>query len=376
MRIAYASDEFGGLTTTFIRNEILHFAKEHQVAYHCLDSRVNDFLGGKVQIFKNPFSTGKVETLWKHLRWRYDLDCDMQNGPFRKRLAEFTESFRPDLFHCHFAYEGLRITDNLPEKHAPVLLHFHGYDASQMLRKTSYVRKLKKLSTDQKVGAIFCSENIKRKLAGAGVHFPSGTVIRCGVDLEFFKSEGLIKRATVPTLLQISSFSEKKGHVYTLKAFAAYGKGMRLVLAGSGHLLEEMKKLAVALNIQDRVDFPGPVSPEQARILFQQAHAFIHPSITAANGDQEGIPTVMMEAMAMDLPVISTLHSGIPELVTHGENGILVNEKDVDELGNAIRSILEMKIPGRNREKIMREYNIIHHNEALTRLYHECIQHA
>jgi len=100
-----------------------------------------------------------------------------------------------------------------------------------------------------------------------------------------------------------------------------------------------------------------------------EAHAFLHHSVTAANGDTEGMPNAIMEAMAMELPVISTYHSGIPELVEDGVNGYLVQEKDVEAYAYRLSAIMTWPLQPANREKIMDICEIGGHARQLTRIY-------
>src|SRR5207302_8967108 len=110
----------------------------------------------------------------------------------------------------------------------------------------------------------------------------------------------------------------------------------RLTIAGDGPQLEELQSLAHELQIVDAVDFPGFVSQEGLRELFYSSHIFLHPSETGRDGNQEGIPNSMLEAMASGLPVFATRHGGIPEAIENNVSGILVNERDHRALGDAL----------------------------------------
>jgi colanic acid/amylovoran biosynthesis glycosyltransferase len=133
---------------------------------------------------------------------------------------------------------------------------------------------------------------------------------------------------------------EKKGFEYGLravrKAEKLLGQSLRYDLVGDGPLYAELERLADELEFAGRVTFHGPRSSEQVGLLLDQTDILLAPSVTATNGDSEGIPVVLMEAMARGMPVISSHHSGIPELVEHGETGLLVAERDVDALAKAL----------------------------------------
>jgi len=101
---------------------------------------------------------------------------------------------------------------------------------------------------------------------------------------------------------------------------------------------------------------------------------FVLPCITAANGDKDGVPVVLMEAMAREIPVISTTVSGIPELIDHEQNGLLVPEKDATAFANAMQQLLDKPELGpiwgqHGRQKIEREFNIVHSGAKMAALF-------
>jgi glycosyltransferase involved in cell wall biosynthesis len=106
-------------------------------------------------------------------------------------------------------------------------------------------------------------------------------------------------------------------------------------------LLGQLQEQARELNIDQRVSFPGFISQEQLREIFYASHIFLHPSETGSDGNQEGIPNSMLEAMASGLPVFATRHGGIPEAIEHGVNGVLVLEHDREELAHALLNAVE-----------------------------------
>ena len=179
--------------------------------------------------------------------------------------------------------------------------------------------------------------------------------------------------------LQVSNFVEKKGHRYTLEAFAEVSRrhpNCRLTLAGDGPLRAAMERHAVDLGVADRVSFPGKVWKESVIPLMGEADVFLHHSVVDSTGDEEGIPTVIMEAMATGLPVVSTLHAGIPELIENGTTGLLVPERDVPAYTAAIETLLagEGKEMGQLAATAVRErFNLSRQNEQLVRIYGEII---
>ncbi|HJY54603.1 MAG TPA: glycosyltransferase, partial [Candidatus Udaeobacter sp.] len=105
---------------------------------------------------------------------------------------------------------------------------------------------------------------------------------------------------------------------------------------GEGPLLAELQNLARELDIEERVSFTGFISQDQLREVYYRSHIFLHPSQTGRDGNQEGIPNSMLEAMATGLPVFATEHGGIPEAIENGISGVLVPERDDEALACAL----------------------------------------
>jgi glycosyltransferase involved in cell wall biosynthesis len=140
-------------------------------------------------------------------------------------------------------------------------------------------------------------------------------------------------------LMQAGRLIEKKGLPVTLRAFASFltqYPNATLAIAGEGPLLGQLQDLARELRIDSHVSFIGFISQEELRELYYASHIFLHPSETGPDGNQEGIPNSMLEAMASGLPVFATQHGGIPEAIENGLSGLLVPEHNHDKLGRAL----------------------------------------
>jgi colanic acid/amylovoran biosynthesis glycosyltransferase len=197
-----------------------------------------------------------------------------------------------------------------------------------------------------------------------------------GINTDFFNSTLKNKiNEDIFTFLQISAFKEKKGHIYTLRAFKVFldkvkdRKKYKIILAGGWTLLEQIKKEAILLGISEYIEFTGPINHDEAKQLLLRANVFIHHSITAFNGDTEGLPNAIIEAMAMELPILSTWHAGIPELVEDSVNGYLVYEKDIAFYAQRMKDILNWEYQPKNREKVISLFSNEVHFQSLNRIY-------
>jgi glycosyltransferase involved in cell wall biosynthesis len=170
-------------------------------------------------------------------------------------------------------------------------------------------------------------------------------VVHCGIEpaLYPFRKRELPGGSGLVRLLCVAGLRESKGHTILLEAIASGGESfspIRLDLAGDGPLREELIAMSERLGLGERVRFLGSQTEEAVRRLLDEADLFALPSVIASDGDMEGIPVALMEAMASGLLTIASRMSGIPELVRDGETGLLVEPGDRSDLGAALARAL------------------------------------
>src|SRR5439155_14831951 len=189
------------------------------------------------------------------------------------------------------------------------------------------------------------SQSLQRAVADLGCDPEKIELQRAGIPREKFPfRERRWPKSGEWRLVQAGRLIEKKGLPVTLRAFAAFLRqypNATLTIAGEGPMLGELQRLACELNVEARVSFTGFISQEQLRDIYYRSHIFLHPSQTGHDGNQEGIPNSMLEAMASGLPVFATQHGGIPEAVENGVSGVLVPERDHEELARALLNASE-----------------------------------
>ncbi len=377
MKVLVYTHRLGIRTETFIYNE-LTYLKDHCTLKVLINQRYNPDLF--------PFDNFETLPHYEHkLLGRGKAIANIALKPLGLSLNSFQDAFnkevkefQPNIIHLHYGTIGSRVLDYYHVEEIPIIISFHGYDASSMLENSAkYRNRLKKVLERPNVHPIFVSQFMQRKVETFGFTFNPASILYYGTDLSTFARKSRTHPKTPFKFLQVSSFSGKKGHEYTLKAFQKFTQRypdleVLLILAGGGVLLEEIKTLTNELGLIDKVSFKGWVSVKEAQALMEEAHAFVHHSIVS-DGDREGIPNAIMEAMGMELPVISTFHSGIPELVEDGVNGYLVEERDIEHYAKRMYDIISWDFLPENRQKIEKQFERQQHGAALLGIYSKYI---
>jgi len=286
------------------------------------------------------------------------------------------------LIHAHFGPSGVEILPLARDLNIPLVVNFHGYDGSILLKYNDYGERLRKLFDQAHI--LLPSYYMLNELNNKVGKIEDYTVLYVGIPLDKFKH---VERKPVKSkyekneriiFLQVSNFVEKKGYYYTVYAFKdllKHYENAELILAGDGQLKNEIQRLVNKLEIDDKVSFLGTVNQEQVIDLMGKADVFLHHSVTSVAGDKEGIPTVIMEAMATGLPCISTVHAGIPELIEDEINGLLVEEKDINGYVLKMKELLEKEnvYAVQARKTIEKNFNLDIQVNKLITIYFELI---
>jgi colanic acid/amylovoran biosynthesis glycosyltransferase len=405
MRIAFVVGNFPALSETFILNQITGLIdRGHEVDIYAEKPRQEPSIHAdveKYQLLDRTYYWGApVNEFSRHLKalGLLAINFPKKSGvllriyrPFwSKRYEYFLKLFYQaipflnadayDVIHCHFGMIGnigasLKVLGAIEGK---VITTFHGLDLSMFLqgKKKSPYKEL------FEVGDWFLpiSNVWREKLIELGCNEKKIIVHRMGIDLEKFNfRDRQAKVEETVKLLTIARLTEKKGVEYGIRAVAkvlkAY-KNLEYNIIGDGELREELEKLIIELKAYDRVKILGWKKQEEVITIMEESDLFLSPSVTAQNGDREGIPVVLMEALAIGLPVLSTLHSGIPELIQNGKSGFLVPERDVDSLAKRLEFLLnnqqmwsQMSCAGRTF--VEENYEINKLNDRLVEIYQQ-----
>jgi len=271
---------------------------------------------------------GKYRTVAKNLKLLY----------FGNRFAD--ERF--DVVHCHFGPNGL-VGSYLKEcgfcGHLVATFHGsdintypkkHGIDVYRQLYRSADLVTANTAFTKSRIVANGCPETLIRVI-------PVGLVVEDYADVD--------RSSVMPdSILTVGRLEEKKGHRYALEAIALVRKEIPTVgyhIAGDGSLAAALKAYAAELGIDDCVRFMGLMDSGQVNKMYATCSVFTLPSVTAASGDMEGQGLVIQEAQMCGMPVVSTLHNGIPDGLLDGTTGFLVPEKDPQSLADRLLVLLK-----------------------------------
>lgn len=293
-------------------------------------------------------------------------------------LAEDLRRFAPALVHAHFGQSGPAALDLAESLGIPLVVTYHGQDATindAQLRRSwrgrEYLRGRQRM-IDKASVFVAVSQFIRNRMLAQG--FPAHKVMthRNGIDLRYFSPQPI---ARSDTAIFVGRFVEKKGGEYFVRALGLLqdeGCKARGLLVGDGPLRPELERIAVEVGAS--VEFAGFLPLAEVRSKLAEARVVVVPSVTAADGNSEGLPTVILEAQAMGTPVVATRHAGNAEGLLEGESALLVDERDTSGLARAIRFFIDnpegaVEFGVRGREFVESAFNLDSQIAGLERIY-------
>lgn len=293
------------------------------------------------------------------------------------QLLRVLSETRARLLHIYFGHIAVHLLPLIRALKHPSIVSFHGADVMVDMNKPAY-REATLQMLDAVTLVLVRSESLRRALVDLGCDPKKIEIQRTGIPLEEFPfRERAVPKNGEWEFVQAGRLIEKKGLPVTIRAFSTFLKqqpNARLTITGEGPLLPELQKFALELRVTDRVSFTGFISQEQLREIFYRSHIFLHPSQTGRDGNQEGIPNSMLEAMATGLPVFATEHGGIPEAIEKGVSGVLVPERDDEALSRALLNAAQdpgflSQIARSGAEAVRKKFDLSQQAQRLEEIY-------
>lgn len=364
MKIAYITTSFGSLSHTFIRREVIELrnlgmdislfgihpdrAKELSEEDKVLERETIYLYPLKIRaiIAANAFFIANSPI--KYSKTLLDAILNEEINPFRhlKLIYHFFVSpyiamkmQRKDVRHIHAHFLNVPATiamycSKLLGISFSITVHSAGENGLKtMIGLRAKLREVKFICAISNYNKEYISKSI----------YPSREktyVVRCGIDASAYRWKENQDITGKVKLISIGRFVEKKGFKYLLEGARLLKKEnvvFKLCMIGDGPLKPGLKKLARDYDLNEEVVFKGAVSHENVKAELGKSDILIVPSVESKTGEKEGIPVVIMEAMASGLLIIATEHAGIPEIVKNKVTGILIPEKDPPAIIEAIK---------------------------------------
>lgn len=292
-----------------------------------------------------------------------------------KQIRQCVQQTKAKLIHIYIGTEAARLIKYIKSETIPIIVSFHGADLSNSLSEWEFNQLLRHTSL-----FLARSDSLKQALIKRGCPEDRIRLNPTGVPVSEQYPKRNIDTFTPPfKFLQACRFNKKKGLDVTICAIEKLthsGLNVHLDLAGSGNQTDILKQLVDDLGIQDKVNFLGFLDNQDLLKILPRYHLFIHPSRTTSEGDREGIPNSILEAMAAGLPVVTTRHSGIPEAITDGIEGVLIEKSDCDDLVEAIKRAMNSNEHYQNMsrnawKKVKDNYSEQNNTKVLEAIYSE-----
>ena len=261
-------------------------------------------------------------------------------GVEKHRVVQFLKQQKPDVILSEFGPQGVTMAPIAKAAGIPMFCYFRGSDASSRIRH-KHVQKAYRKMMPMLQGVFAVSQFLLDNLGSVGLAHPNAVVIPSGVDVRRFQPGQ--KRPN--SYLGIGRFVEKKAPLLTIRSFAeatADQPDAHLTMIGDGELLDAAHALVQELDIADKVFLPGALPHDQVRAALAESEVYVQHSVTARNGNTEGLPTAIQEAMACGCITVSTRHAGIPEAIDEGRTGFLVDEHDAEGFTRMIGVVAAM----------------------------------
>lgn len=407
MRIAFLVDQFPALSETFILNQIIgmiegghevdiypnklgNFAKMHPEveSYQLLNrtfypqmpaNRFVRVLKGLGFIFSN---ASQNPAIWLRSLNVFKYGSKARSLTLLYSVFRFVGKQPYDIIHCQIGFVGLQglLFRNIGVLNGKLIVSFRGADFISAIHK--FGDRVYDPLFEQGDLFLAVSESVKRQMIELGCDEKKIVVHRSGLDCEnFVFTPRLGHPDRRVRLLTIARLVENKGVEYGIRALAKLVQvypHIEYHIVGDGPLREDLQRLIQELNLDGTVSLLGWKQRQEVIEILDHSDILLAPSVIGKDGEQEGIPNVLKEAMAMGLPVIGTLHSGIPELIEDGVSGFLVPERDADALAEKLSYLIDRpeiwpEMGRAGRAQVEENYDIHKLNDRLVEIYQQLL---
>lgn len=316
-------------------------------------------------VLSNGFPARAMRKVWRtvnQLPWHWENQHAYATA-FRRHRAQ--------VVLAQYGPTGARVVDACREANVPLVVQFHGYDASMTNVIERYRADYGRIF-EHAAGVVAVSRAMRDRLESLGADPQRLYWNPYGVDVHRF--HGANPSSNPPRFLAVGRFVDKKAPQMSIQAFKPVADQVpeaRLVMIGDGALLDECRQLVSRLGLDNSVELLGGQPHTVVQEQMQGARCFVQHSVTAPSGDCEGTPNSVLEASASGLPVISTRHAGIPDVIVEHETGLLVDERDVEGMSEHMLRIaqdaeLADRLGSAGRDRVVGLFSM---NDGINRLW-------
>ncbi len=379
MRVLHFSKTFSPLSETFIYDYVTELERQgvdnHVVTLARVNPESRPF--PKVEVIRPP-GRWHPRRLWHRTLAQFGCgEIRTSAWPqIRERLGAVIREIQPDILHAHFGPAGALVSAVTSAHQIPLVVSFHGFDAFKLPTEAFWRDKYSELFRRAECITVV-SDMMSNHLAALGAPSEKTRVVRVGKRVDDYPYRS--PTSAVRDWISVGRLTEKKGFGDCVAAFqqlvAEYPEST-LDIIGEGARADDLHHQIDSNGLSDQVRLLGKRPHGEVKKRLHRADGFILCSKEAEDGDREGVPTVLMEAQAIGLPVVSTAHSGIPEVIPEESHVFLAPEGSVNEIADRMRRLAgksaeELQIMSkRGRQKIEQEFNLSIEAKSLQSIYH------
>jgi colanic acid/amylovoran biosynthesis glycosyltransferase len=374
MKVAYVLKYFPKNSETFIHEEIYQLIQagvevrtfslikteekklHDKIKYILKNCKLKNYVSSPLNVLNNILELKNEILHLPELTLRTDI----------KKLKRDLKDFNPDVIHSHFLWERSELVAEIAKKlKIPFTMTCHAKDI--------YIPNLRRINKVAKAAKkiITISDYNKRLLVDYKVDKNKIKVIHCGIDIDDFSLLPKNIKKECLNLLFVGRLVEKKGTIYLLEAIKILkGRGIKvkLSLVGDGPLEPQLRDFVKINKLNSEINFKGRLVDKEIKKEIENCDYFVLPCVKGKNGDMDGIPVVIMEAMARGKTVISTDITGIPEIIQDNKNGYISKQNDSKDLANKIQNA-KILDPKKIRNKIILEFNSKNNVQELLKIW-------
>jgi len=382
IKVVHSRIEWLRQTETWLYTQVIHL--DDSVESHIICKRVQNLDQFQVNnIHQLPDPSFFFENFYEKVLKR--LKIHTYSRPFLRKLRKI----QPSILHSHFGNEGWRDMPTAKKARVKHIVTFYGYDLGRLPCEYPFWKKRYR-ELFQHIDLVLCEGPfMAQSIINLGCPDNKVIVHHLGIPVnEIAFKPRVWKKDQLLRVLIAASFREKKGIPYALEALGKIQNIVPLEITiigdtdGQPKSQAEKKKIVQSIKNNNLGSITRLLGYQPHNVLLQEAythHIFLSPSVTASDGDTEGgAPIALLEMAATGLPLVSTKHCDIPEVILDGETGFLAEERDVQELVHKLRWFIESRdswtpFLEKSRKHIEKEYNAEIQGIKLAAIYKEVL---